>query len=83
MPGLIERYRDRLPVTDATPVIELGEGSTPLLAAPRISELTASSLRDRPRMLGGGQNISRMVNDLWAGAPIDGCSTPSMVTVVA
>ena len=40
MPGLIERYRDRLPVTDATPVVELGEGSTPLLAAPRISEVT-------------------------------------------
>jgi len=40
MPGLIERYRDRLPVTDATPVVELGEGSTPLLAAPRISEMT-------------------------------------------
>ena len=40
MPGLIERYRDRLPVTDATPVVELGEGSTPLLPAPRISEMT-------------------------------------------
>ncbi len=36
--GLIERYRDRLPVTDSTPVVTLGEGSTPLLAAPRISE---------------------------------------------
>ena len=32
--GLIERYRDRLPVSDATPVISLGEGSTPLLPAP-------------------------------------------------
>ena len=29
--GLIERYRDRLPVTDATPVVSLGEGSTPLV----------------------------------------------------
>jgi threonine synthase len=44
MPGLIERYRDRLPVTDATPVIELGEGSTPLLAAPRISEATGCTV---------------------------------------
>jgi threonine synthase len=35
---LVERYRDRLPVTDATPVVTLGEGSTPLLAAPRLSE---------------------------------------------
>ena len=38
--GLIERYRDRLPVTDATPVVSLGEGSTPLVAAPRLSALT-------------------------------------------
>jgi len=35
---LIERYRDRLPVTDQTPVVSLGEGSTPLLRAPRLSE---------------------------------------------
>ena len=35
---LIERFRDRLPVSAATPVISLGEGSTPLLRAPRLSE---------------------------------------------
>jgi len=35
---LIERFRDRLPVSDATPVVSLGEGSTPLLRAPRLSE---------------------------------------------
>jgi threonine synthase len=35
---LIERFRDRLPVTPATPVISLGEGSTPLLRAPRLGE---------------------------------------------
>jgi threonine synthase len=40
MTGLIERYRDRLPVTDATPVVSLGEGSTPLVHAPRLSALT-------------------------------------------
>lgn len=38
MPSLIERYRDRLPVSDSTPVVTLGEGSTPLLPAPRLSE---------------------------------------------
>jgi threonine synthase len=37
MAPLIERYREQLPVTDATPVVSLGEGSTPLLPAPRIS----------------------------------------------
>jgi threonine synthase len=37
-PGLINAYRDRLPVTDRTPVITLNEGNTPLLDAPRLSE---------------------------------------------
>jgi threonine synthase len=35
--GLIEAYRDRLPVTDATPVITLHEGNTPLVPAPTLS----------------------------------------------
>jgi len=38
--GLIEEYRERLPVTDATPVITLQEGGTPLLPAPVLSKLT-------------------------------------------
>ncbi len=41
MAGLIDRYRDRLPVSASTPVVSLGEGSTPLLPAPHISELTS------------------------------------------
>ena len=32
---LIERYREYLPVTDATPVISMGEGSTPLVPLPK------------------------------------------------
>jgi threonine synthase len=39
MPGLIERYRDRLPFADEDPVVTLGEGGTPLVHAPHISEL--------------------------------------------
>ena len=35
---VIERYRDRLPVTDATPIVSLGEGSTPLVRSARLSE---------------------------------------------
>jgi threonine synthase len=35
---IAERYRDRLPVTAATPLVSLGEGSTPLLPAGRLSE---------------------------------------------
>jgi len=38
--GVIEAYRDRLPVTDATPIITLYEGNTPLLPAPLLSERT-------------------------------------------
>ncbi|HTW11517.1 MAG TPA: threonine synthase [Solirubrobacteraceae bacterium] len=38
MPGLIERYRDRLPFAAGDPVISLNEGSTPLVHAPRLSE---------------------------------------------
>jgi threonine synthase len=36
--ALIDRYRSRLPVSATTPVVTLGEGSTPLLPAPRLSE---------------------------------------------
>ena len=39
MPGLIERYRGRLPFSDGDPVVTLGEGATPLVHAPHISEL--------------------------------------------
>src|SRR5436305_7303904 len=36
--GLIERYREFLPVSPATPIISLGEGNTPLISSPRLSE---------------------------------------------
>jgi threonine synthase len=36
--GLIEEYRPYLPVTEATPVVTLLEGATPLLPAARLSE---------------------------------------------
>jgi threonine synthase len=38
MSGIIERYRDRLPFAAEDEVISLGEGSTPLVPAPRLSE---------------------------------------------
>jgi threonine synthase len=43
-PGLIEKYREHLPVTDATPVVTLLEGGTPLLEAPRLSERVGASV---------------------------------------
>jgi threonine synthase len=38
--GLIEQYRDRLPVSERTPVVTLYEGNTPLLPAPELSTRT-------------------------------------------
>jgi threonine synthase len=37
-PGVIEAYREFLPVSASTPVVTLHEGATPLLPAPRLSE---------------------------------------------
>ena len=36
--GLIERYRDRLPFAEDDPVVSMGEGSTPLVHAPWVSD---------------------------------------------
>src|SRR4029077_9954070 len=36
--GVIERYGEFLPVSPSTPIISLGEGSTPLIYSPRLSE---------------------------------------------
>src|SRR5271163_268268 len=38
MPGLIERFRERLPFDAGDPIVTLGEGSTPLVLAERLSE---------------------------------------------
>ncbi|HEX6263275.1 MAG TPA: threonine synthase [Actinomycetota bacterium] len=38
--GIVEEYRERLPVTDSTPIVTLGEGGTPLLRSPSLSEET-------------------------------------------
>lgn len=37
MTSLIERWRDRLPVTARTPIVSLGEGNTPLVRADRVA----------------------------------------------
>ncbi|PZS07579.1 MAG: threonine synthase [Acidimicrobiales bacterium] len=42
--GVIEEFRDQLPVTTDTPVITLCEGGTPLLYAPHLSELTGAQV---------------------------------------
>jgi threonine synthase len=44
MSGLIEHYRDRLPFAADDPVVSLGEGGTPLVLAPRLSERTGAQV---------------------------------------
>jgi threonine synthase len=36
--GVIARYREYLPVAESTPVVSLGEGTTPLVFCPRLSK---------------------------------------------
>ncbi|MEX5300836.1 threonine synthase [Kocuria sabuli] len=42
--GVINEYRDRLPVTGSTEVITMGEGGTPLVRARALSELTGNTV---------------------------------------
>ncbi len=44
-PGLIEAYRQYLPVSDQTPVITLQEGNTPLIPVPAIAELVGRQVQ--------------------------------------
>jgi threonine synthase len=43
-PGVIEAYRDRLPLPADAPVVTLLEGGTPLVPAPRLSEETGTEV---------------------------------------
>ena len=57
--GVIVEYRDRLPVSDATPVITLREGGTPLVPAATLSEITGCAVHLKveganPTGAGGG-----------------------------
>lgn len=40
LPGIINAYSGRIPIPDGATVVTLGEGNTPLLAAPHLSALT-------------------------------------------
>ncbi|TBN56305.1 threonine synthase [Glaciihabitans arcticus] len=42
--GVLHEYRDRLNVTDATPIISLGEGGTPLIPAAALSARTGAKV---------------------------------------
>jgi threonine synthase len=42
--GLIEKYRDRLPVSDSTRIISLGEGNTPLIKLENIPAIIGNDV---------------------------------------
>lgn len=42
--GVLREYADRLDVTEATPIITLGEGGTPLIPAPALSRRTGATV---------------------------------------
>src|SRR5438132_13174075 len=42
--GVIEEYREHLPVTDSTPLVTLREGGTPLVASDQLSSLTGCNV---------------------------------------
>ncbi|MBO9578285.1 MAG: threonine synthase [Microbacteriaceae bacterium] len=42
--GVLREYADRLDISDATPIVTLGEGGTPLLPAPALSERTGADV---------------------------------------
>ena len=42
--GVLREYADRLDVTDATPIVTLGEGGTPLIPAPALSRRTGAKV---------------------------------------
>ena len=49
--GIIEHYREFLPVTETTPVVTLCEGDTPLIPAPRLAAAIAPKSLRSARMI--------------------------------
>ncbi|MBB3664115.1 threonine synthase [Prauserella sediminis] len=43
-PGIINAYASRIPIPEGADVVTLGEGNTPLLAAPHLSQLTGATV---------------------------------------
>ncbi|WP_111718406.1 threonine synthase [Homoserinimonas sp. OAct 916] len=42
--GVLREYADRLDITEATPIVTLGEGGTPLIPAPSLSHMTGTEV---------------------------------------
>ena len=55
--GVIHRYAEHLPVTEATPVITLNEGNTPLIRLRRASERTGCEILGKAEFLNPGGSV--------------------------
>src|SRR2546423_9314268 len=81
--GVLARWRDRLPVTERTPARTLGEGDTPLIAAPTLArdigcaelwlkfegQNPTGSFKDRGMVVAVAKAVE-------AGGPRRGCGAP-------
>ena len=56
-PGLIEAYRSWLPVSDATPVISLREGATPLIPVPSVAEQIGKGVKGLAKSFTSGEGF--------------------------
>ena len=54
--GIIDKYREFLPVTDKTPIISLNEGNTPLIYAQSLSEKLGKGKTGVPAVKDGKQS---------------------------
>ena len=63
-PVLLDRFASILPLTAATPRITLGEGATPLIAAPRLGASIGADAAHLVNMAAMGSAMARIVFDI-------------------
>ena len=63
--GVVEEYRDRLPVGPHTPVVTLGEGGTPLTRARTLSARTACDVVSLNRPVDGLATRDAALRGAW------------------
>ena len=75
-PPLLERYRDVLPLSASTPIVTLGEGSTPLIRAERLSAKLGVDLwlntPERPLEASGTSGMKAALNGVPSLSILDG-----------
>jgi threonine synthase len=80
--GVIEEYREHLPIPPGAPVVTLLEGGTPLLPAPRLSERVGArvylkveganptgSFKDRGMTVAISRALEQGIKAVWCSSP--------------